>query len=250
LDIYIHHEGMRGGKGIKDMAKPGKSDPEKARTLQQKAYDFVKEKIMNREFKAGHYLTDSQLAAELAVSRTPVREAFRLLEHEGFLISRARKGWQVYSLSLKDIHDIFDIKETLESLMARKAAGCKDGKKRAQLKSAMDRMKRAALVNNHEVWREADVKLHDIFFEMSGNERASRAIRELNEQWYRVRLGLVAMQGRVERSNGEHEAVIEKILSGDEDGAERCMREHLHNLREELEHLLVNMVMPFVENGI
>jgi DNA-binding GntR family transcriptional regulator len=250
LDIYIHHEGMRGSKGIKDMAKPGKSDPEKTRPLQQKAYVFVKEKIMNREFKAGHYLTDSQLAAELAISRTPVREAFRLLEHEGFLISRARKGWQVYSLSLKDIHDIFDIKETLESLMARKAAGCKDAKKRAQLKSAMDRMKKAALANNHEAWREADVKLHDILFEMSGNERASRVIRELNEQWYRVRLGLIAMQGRVERSNGEHEAVIEEILSGDEDGAERCMRDHLHNLREELEHLLVNMVLPYVENGI
>ena len=134
--------------------------------------------------------------------------------------------------------------------MARKAAACKDAKKRAQLKSAMERMKRAALLNNHETWERGDIKYHDILFEMSGNERASRVIGELNEQWYRVRLGLVAMQGRVERSNGEHEAVIEKILSGDEDGAERCMRDHLHNLREELEHLLVNMVMPFVENGI
>jgi DNA-binding GntR family transcriptional regulator len=240
-------------EGINDMTKPAKPrqpDSRETRTLQKKAYDFIKEKIMNRELKPGHYITDSQLASELGISRTPVREALRLLEHEGFLISRTRKGWQVYSLSLKDIHEIFDIKETLESLMARKAAGCKDKEKRAQLKTTMDRMKRAALADNHEAWREADVKLHDILFEMSGNERASRAIRELNEQWYRVRLGLVAMQGRVERSNGEHEAVIEKILSGDEDGAERCMRNHLHNLREELEHLLVNMVLPYVENGI
>jgi GntR family transcriptional regulator, rspAB operon transcriptional repressor len=235
------------------MAKPtksGKSDSVKTRNLQQTAYDVIKEKIMNREFKPGHCLTDSKLAAELGISRTPVREAFRLLEHEGFLISRVRKGWQVYSLSLKDIHDIFDIKETLESLMARKAAACKDGKKRAQLKSSMERMKKAALANNHEVWREADIKLHDILLEMSGNERASRIIRELNEQWYRVRLGLVAMQGRVERSNQEHEAFVGMILSGDEAGADRFMRDHLHNLREELERLLVNMVLPFAEKGI
>jgi DNA-binding GntR family transcriptional regulator len=66
----------------------------------------------------------------------------------------------------------------------------------------------------------------------------------------RVRLGLVAMQGRVERSNQEHEAVVEKILSGDEVEADLCMRDHLHNLREELERLLVNMVLPFVESGI
>ena len=231
-------------------AKSGKLDSGKTRTLQQKAYDVIKEKIMNRELKPGQCVTDNQIAAELGISRTPVREAFRLLEHEGFLISRARKGWQVYALSLKDIHEIFDIKETLESLMARKAAACKDGKKRAQLKSTMDRMKKAAVAYNHEVWREADVILHDTLLEMSGNERASRIIRELNEQWYRVRLGLVAMQGRVERSNQEHEAVVEKILSGDEAGADQCMRNHLHNLREELERLLVNMVLPFVENGI
>jgi DNA-binding GntR family transcriptional regulator len=235
------------------MARPAKSrkpDSGKTGTLQQKAYNFLKERIMNREIKPGCCLTDSQLASELGISRTPVRDAFRLLEHEGFLTSRARKGWQVYSLSLKDIHEIFDIKETLESMLAGKAAGCKDVKKRGQLKSVMDRMKRGALANNHEVWREADLELHDTLLGMSGNARASRTIRELNDQWYRVRLGLVAMQGRVERSIREHEAVVEKILAGDGAGAERTMRNHLHNLREELERLLVNMVLPFAENGV
>ena len=81
---------------------------------------------MNRQLKPGSYLDDGQLASELGMSRTPVREAFRLLEYEGFLISCARRGWRVYSLSLKDIQEIFDIKETLESTLARKAAQCAD----------------------------------------------------------------------------------------------------------------------------
>ena len=64
------------------------------RTLQKKVYSLVKQKIMNRELKPGSYLADSQLATELGMSRTPVREAFRLLEHEGFLVSSARRGWK------------------------------------------------------------------------------------------------------------------------------------------------------------
>jgi DNA-binding GntR family transcriptional regulator len=235
---------------VRDIAKLNKSGPNKKRTFQQKAYDLIKEKIMNRQLKPGSHLTDSQFISELGISRTPIRDAFRLLEHEGFLISRARRGWQVYSLSLKDIHEIFDIKETLESMLARKAAECKDETKRKHLKSCMERMKKAGMTNDHEAWRQADLELHDILLKMSGNERASRVIRDLNDQWYRVRLGLIAMEGRVERSNREHDAVVEKILAGDGDGAERHMRDHLHNLREELERLLVNMVLPFVENGV
>jgi len=219
-------------------------------TLQQKAYHFIKAKIMNRQLKPGSYLTDGRLASELGMSRTPVREAFRLLEHEGFLTSCARRGWQVYSLSLKDIQEIFDIKETLESVLAKKAAQCGDERKRAQLRRTMERMKAAASANNYEGWRDADLELHDILLAMSGNGRASRIIHDLNDQWYRIRLGLIAMQGRLERSNREHEMVVEKVLAGDGEGAERYMRDHLHNLREELERLLLHVLLPFVEAGV
>ena len=56
---------------------------------------------------------------------------------------------------------------------------------------------------------------------------------DLNDQWDRVRLGLIAMQGRLDHSNREHEEVVNRVLAGDGDGAERHMREHLHSLRED-----------------
>ena len=220
------------------------------RTLQKKVYSLVKQKIMNRELKPGSYLADSQLATELGMSRTPVREAFRLLEHEGFLVSSARRGWKVYALSLKDIQEIFDIKETLESMLAKKAADCQDAAKREQLKKAMERMKASAASNDYDAWRRADLELHNILLAMSGNGRGSRMICDLNDQWYRVRLGLIAMQGRLDPSNREHEEVVNRVLAGDGEGAERHMREHLHSLREDLEHLLINVILPFVEAGV
>ena len=58
------------------------------------------------------------------------------------------------------------------------------------------------------------------------------------------------MQGRLDHSNREHEEVVNRVLAGDGDGAERHMREHLHSLREDLEHLLINVRSPFVETGV
>ena len=223
---------------------------ESVTTYQEQAYDLVKARIMNLDLKPGQYVTDNQIADELNISRTPVRDALRLLEHEGFLISEARRGWKVYSLSLEDIHQIFDIKVALEGMIAGQAAECDDEGKRAALRDAMERMKQAAAANDNEAWRQADVELHDTIFSMCSNERAARIIQNLNEQWWRVRIGFLAMQGRIERSNPEHEAIVESILAGDGQEAERLMRIHLNNVREELVRLLVNLVLPFVQEGV
>jgi DNA-binding GntR family transcriptional regulator len=223
---------------------------ESTATLQEQAYSFVKAQIMNLDLKPGQYITDSQVANELDISRTPVREALRRLEQEGLLVNQARRGWKVYTLSLEDIHEIFDIKEILEGMIARRAAGCQDQEMRTALREAMERMKRAAEVENGGVWQKADRQLHGVISAMGGNERAASIIQNLNDQWHRVRIGFLAMEGRIERSNPEHEAVVEKILAGDGEEAERLMRIHLNNVREELVRLLVNLVLPFVQEGV
>ena len=219
-------------------------------TLQQQAYEFVKTQVMNLELKPGQYVTDSQIAEKLNISRTPVREALRRLEQEGLLVNQARRGWKVYALSLEDIHEIFDIKEALEGMIARRAAGCQDEELRNALRETMDRMYLAADADDADAWHEADFQLHDIIFAMGSNERAARIIRNLNDQWHRLRIGFLAMQGRIERSNPEHKAIVESILAGDGEEAERLMRVHLNNVREELVRLLVNLVLPFVQEGV
>jgi DNA-binding GntR family transcriptional regulator len=219
-------------------------------TYQQQAYNFVKEQIMNLDLKPGQYITDSQVADKLKISRTPVRRALSLLEHEGLLISQARRGWKVRSLTLEDIQEIFDIKVVLEGMIARQAAECDDEEKRAVLVAALERMKQAAAVKDDEVWMQADVELHETIFAMCLNKRAVRIIKDLNEKWWRLRIGFLTLQSRVERSNPEHQAIVEAILAGDGDEAERLMRIHLNNVREELVLLLVNMVLPFVEEGV
>jgi len=219
-------------------------------TNQQQAYEFIKTQIMTLGFKPGEYITDTQIASQLNISRTPVREAFYRLEKEGLLIYEARRGWMIYTLSLENINDIFDIKEVIEGMVARKAADCQDERLRNALREALEKMEAAAREQNADAWLEADKHLHDILFQMAGNELASRIVANLNDQWHRVRLGFVALQGRTIRSADEHRSIIESILAGDGEEAERRMKAHLNKVRSELVHLLVTMVLPFVQKGI
>jgi DNA-binding GntR family transcriptional regulator len=223
---------------------------ESSQTFQQEAYSFVKEQIINLRYKPGEFITDTKVAGQLKISRTPVREAFYRLEKEGLLVYAARRGWKVYTLSLEDIHEIFDIKEAVEGMVAWQAAECNDEALRHALVEALKSMQEAAQGDDPEAWLQADNRLHDVLFQMAGNERARRIITNLNDQWHRVRVGFVALQGRTRRSADEHRQIIESILEGDGEQAEHRMRRHLNEVRNELVHLLVTIVLPFVEEGV
>lgn len=221
-----------------------------ATTYQKLAYDYIREQIFALGYKPGEYITDSQIAARLNISRTPVREAFHRLEKEGLLINEARRGWKVYTLSLKDIHEIFDIKVNMEGMIARKAAESNNEALKYELGIALKHMKEAAEQGDADAWIQNDQRLHNILFDLAENERAQRIIMNLNDQWHRVRIGFVALQGRMKFSVGEHQNIIQAILDRNGAEAELLMNQHLNRVREELVQLLINMVLPFVEEGV
>lgn len=219
-------------------------------TYQQQAYQYIKEQIFTVGFKPGEYIQDNQIANKLEISRTPVREAFHRLENEGLLVYEARRGWKVYVLSLDDINEIFDLKLVIEGMTARKAADCEDEKLCLELRATLQMMEEAVKTNNLDNWIEADTRLHDIIFELAGNQRALNILRNLNDQWHRIRGGFVARTGRIEESLIEHQAFVDAILAGRGDDAERLMVDHLVYIRDDLINLLVNLVLPFVDEGV
>jgi DNA-binding GntR family transcriptional regulator len=218
-------------------------------TYQQQAYDYVRGQIINLGFKPGEFITDTQIAEKLDISRTPVREAFQRLEKEGLLVNEARRGWQVYTLDLEDIYEIFELKIAIEGMLTRKAAECKDESLRRDLADALEEMKNAALAKEPDVWLQADIHLHNILFLMANNERAERMVENLNDQWHRLRLGYVALQGRTATSIKEHEQFVGSVLEDDPEKAEQQMREHLARVRDDLIQLVERVVMPFSSRG-
>lgn len=218
-------------------------------TFQQQTYDYVRGQIINLGFKPGEYITDAQIAEKLEISRTPVREAFQRLEKEGLLVNESRKGWRVYMLDLEDIHEIFEIKIAIEGMLIHKAALCIDEGLRKDLTEALSEMKKATDAKDPDVWLQADIHLHNILFLMANNERAERITENLNDQWHRLRLGYVALQGRTKTSIVEHEGFVASVLAGDAEKAETQMREHLTRVRDDLIQLVERLIMPFSSRG-
>jgi GntR family transcriptional regulator, rspAB operon transcriptional repressor len=217
---------------------------------QQQAYEYVRNKILLMEFMPGETITDSKVASDLNISRTPVREAFQRLENEGLLISELRRGWRIYSMSLKDIDDIFDIKCEIEGLIARKAALDQNEEHHLVLRDIVKQMEIASNEDDLEAWLKLDSSLHHHLYVMAQNERAERIIRNLNDQWHRLRRGFIRMQGRLDMATQEHEEVISAIIAHDADRAERAMQEHLNDVRHGLIKVLVTMILPYARDGL
>jgi GntR family transcriptional regulator, rspAB operon transcriptional repressor len=218
-------------------------------TYQQQAYDYVKGLVTGLKLKPGQTLTDSQIAAELKFSRTPVREALRRLEQEGLLVSDSRRGWKIYSLSLDDLRQIFELKQLLEGLIVEQAAACQDPALRSALQEALASMQNAASAGDYEAWRLADARLHQTIQHMSRNRRACTTVQSLDDQWFRLRAGYIALEGRMQRSAHEHAEIVSSLLAGHGVKAAEKMRAHIEYVYHDLIDTL-RLVMPFVQGNI
>lgn len=213
---------------------------------QEQAYSRLKEAILSVALRPGEPVLETEWAKRLGMSRTPIREALQRLEYEGLVVNDRRRGWFVYSLSLDDIRQIFDIKIELEGLAARLAAQQVTEEQSTRLRSALDGIARVTQDHDLDAWHVADQAFHRILFEAAGNDRLQQIILGLNSQMHRIRAGHLALEGRMDRSLEEHRALTEAILSGDGQAAEEAMHTHLQDLRDSVVNVLERLVFPLV----
>jgi len=218
------------------------------------AYEAIQGLILRMEVKPGEAVTEIALSQRLGLSRTPVREAFKKLEQEGLIVTTNHRK-RVYILTIQEMEEIFDLKICLEGTVARWAAERVSDGQRKKLQAAIGRMQRVAAGRPAdaareqewlEEWLRSDQQFHDTLFEIAGNKRARQVIRTCNMQWHRLKLGMLTLEGRVERSVTEHEAVAQAILSGKPAVAQKAMETHLQNLRRELVKVMRLLHYPAV----
>ncbi len=194
-------------------------------TLREKIVETIRGAIVNGKLPPGTRVAEPELADRFGISRTPIREAFRQLESEGFLTVVPRKGAVVASLSAQDISDFYDLKSLLEGEAARlavKTLGPKDIERmeavNRQIESASQRkdIKRVLALHN---------EFHDIFLQAAGNEKLHAIVQNLVMQFQRFRL-ILAMPGRIEGSIRQHREIIEAFRKKDPDLAEDLVRKN------------------------
>ncbi|MCZ7542999.1 MAG: GntR family transcriptional regulator [Anaerolineae bacterium] len=220
-------------------------------TRQDLVYNSLKERIMNLTYRPGQPLVEVELADEFGVSRTPIREALQRLENEGMLVNAGRRGRVVYTLSIADTRELFDIKTSIEALVSRRAAERASESQIAAMRRALEDMRAAAAQEDVDVWFQADKRFHDHLFDAAAMPRAQELVRTLNEKWHRLRVGYTALGMRMHSSLGEHQAIMDAIANRDPDAAARVTADHLERVGKTVVDMLEKVVLPFIgdQNG-
>ncbi|QGU00544.1 Transcriptional regulator, GntR family [Candidatus Syntrophocurvum alkaliphilum] len=197
--------------------------------LRELVLEAIREAIISGSLKPRERLMEIQLAEELGVSRTPVREALRKLELEGFIVMVPRKGAYVADISFKDIADVFEIRAALEGLAASLAAERITDEELEEMERLLVEKAECIATNNIDRLVEVDTRFHEIIYIASRNERLTTIINNLREQIQRFRLTSLSYPGRKKQSMEEHRTLTEAIQSRDINYARQVAQEHIEN---------------------
>jgi DNA-binding GntR family transcriptional regulator len=194
-------------------------------SLRERIVTRLRQAIIAGDLPPKSRLIEPELARQLNVSRTPLREAIRQLEAEGFVTTVPRVGSFVSELTSQDVDDLYAIRTVIEGLAARQAAENRDPAKREVLEKILSDL--AKRTGDYRQYHEISGRFHDIIVELSGNRRLQGIYQSLAQHVSRMRTLSLAVRGRPQASLRGHRRIAAAILSGQGAEAERAMRTHI-----------------------
>ena len=199
--------------------------------LREIVCEVLRDAIRGGILKPGEWLKENDLADELLVSRTPVREAIRKLEQEGYVVTVPRRGAYVASVSIRDINEIFEIRAALEALACELAAERITDEEQERLERLLVGIGRA--IEEHDMER-TDIEFHELLYQAARNERLLVIIGNLREQLTRFRTISMSYPGRLKATLEEHRAIVDAIGAGDARHARKVGAKHMENSEQTL----------------
>jgi len=202
--------------------------------LREVVCETLRTAIIEGVLKPGERLMEIQVSEELGVSRTPVREAIRKLELEGFVVMIPRRGTYVSDLSIKDINEVFEVRTALDVLAAGMAAERITDDELEQMERLLVQLGEYIEHNEIEKIVEADSQFHDLLYSASRNTRLVGIINNLREQLTRFRSLSMSYPGRLKEMLGEHTRLVESLGRRNVPLAKRLAGEHMANAEQTL----------------
>lgn len=205
---------------------PSLTEEAASSTAEQEAYRYLHQALRLGRYRAGDRLIAEDIAAEVGMSRMPVREAFRRLAADGLVVLRPNRGCVVAGLTLEEIYETFEIRSVLEGLAVRLAMQRLTPEIFEELQSLLERMERAGLAGSSD-WVARHQEFHLYICKLSGRPKLIRQIATLHvviEPYMRIWFDYV---DKPVSALDEHERLITALRTGDAAHAESVMRAHI-----------------------
>lgn len=197
--------------------------------LRDVVFNTLREAILKGELKPGERLMELQLASKLGVSRTPIREAIRMLEQEGLAVTIPRKGAEVAKMTEKDMEDVLEIREALDELAAKIACDRITEEQLGRLNEIKEEFEDSTRTNEVKRIAEADVGFHDVIYDATGNQKLVNMLNNLREQIYRYRVEYLKDEKNYPVLIKEHEDIVKALSARDKEEVVKAMHVHIAN---------------------
>lgn len=227
------------------MTSPSPLDIVQQHSLASLVLREFERRILGGELACGAKLNEADLAAELGVSRGPIREAFRALEQSGLVTTEKNRGVFVRQVSIAEADEIYEVRAALEGMIGRLAAKRISPAQVEKIRAVVKAMHVVSATRDALAYYPLNVEFHDLLVEAAGNRTLAanyhRVVNELN--LYR-RATIERSAENIPVSTRDHEAIVEAVARGDELLAARLLHEHVIASRERLHQALAKSDHP------
>ena len=197
------------------------------RALYQQVAEKLREQIFNRELEPGSWIDEQKLAAEYGISRTPLREALKVLAVEGLVEMKPRRGAYVAEMSRDDVAQVYHLLALLESDAAGEVARAASEEQLMQLQAIHDQLERQ--VRQRDSFFATNERFHLALLQIAGNRWRQQIVTDLRKVMKLNRHHSLFKQGRLADSLGEHRLLMEALRKRNASRATALMRAHFES---------------------
>ena len=193
------------------------------------AYQRLRDAILFGRLKPGEKVVQEMVAEMLHIGRTPLREALRQLETEGYLEVVPNKGAVVKKLSVQEVEECYEVLALLEGYAVKRATRLLDSSAFEEFRAIEKRMMIAAKARDYDKSLEENALFHRYFHEVVQNSLLSKQIENLRRQTYRYRAFAVSVSDNVKENLAEHRRILDAVAGGNAEKACKAMQQHVLN---------------------
>ena len=202
----------------------------------QLAYDSIKNDIVTQKLKPGSFISEAEYAEKIGISRTPVREALKMLEKEGLLDIYPRKGAQIKSLTLEDILQIHDAAEAMECMVISRVAGeVARGQiaagELARIRELLRQMDAHLEKGNLSKWVQCDQTFHQQLIELCRNRHLAQFAHDARNRMNMTLWFITPKYADRAISTRDHKVILEAVEAGDAAAAGEAIKDHISSVR-------------------